>query len=91
MNARSTRKKVPKNELYKGLRGNKNALKGTEPLDSQLHVRTTPAEKIRFIRLAHEQGLKLSEWATNALNKYAEEQEARGEHRDATHIENSGS
>lgn len=70
--------KVAPDELYQGLRGNQNAAKEVRR-EAVLHTRTTPDKKLRYIRLANERGLKLSEWVDNALEKYAEEQEAQNE------------
>ena len=70
-------KKAEINERYQGLRGNTNAAKADGVRrEAMIHARTTPEAKIRFIRLANEQGLKLSDWINNALDKYADEQEA---------------
>lgn len=69
------RSKPASDELYQGLRGNQNAAK-EERRESTLHARTTPEKKIRYIRLANQQGIKLSEWISNALDKAAAEQEA---------------
>ncbi|WP_313473979.1 hypothetical protein [Atlantibacter hermannii] len=70
--------KVAPDELYQGLRGNQNAAKEVRR-ETVIHSRTTPEKKVRYIRLANERGLKLSEWVDNALEKYADEQEAKNE------------
>jgi len=82
--------KVAPDELYQGLRGNQNAAKEVRR-ESTIHARTTPEAKVRYIRLANEKGLKLSDWINNALDKYATEQEARSEQRDDAPTENGGS
>ncbi|NEG94097.1 hypothetical protein [Leclercia adecarboxylata] len=67
--------KVASEKLYQGLRGNQNAAKEVRR-EAVIHSRTTPEKKVRYIRLANERGLKLSDWINNALDKYADEQEA---------------
>jgi len=66
--------KVAPDELYQGLRGNQNAAKEVRR-EAVIHSRTTPEKKVRYIRLANERGVKLSEWVDSALEKYADEQE----------------
>lgn len=70
--------KIAPDELYQGLRGNQNAAKEV-CREAVIHSRTTPEKKVRYIRLANERGLKLSEWVDSALEKYADEQEASNE------------
>lgn len=70
--------KVAPDELYQGLRGNQNAAKEVRR-EAVIHSRTTPEKKVRYIRLANERGLKLSEWVDRALEKFADEQEAKNE------------
>lgn len=70
--------KVAPDELYQGLRGNQNAAKEVRR-EAVIHSRTTPEKKVRYIRLANERGLKLSEWVDSALEKYADEQETRND------------
>lgn len=68
------RPKPAPDELYQGLRGNQNAAKEVRR-EASIHARVTPDEKNYYIRLAHQRGLKLSEWMDNALKQYAKDQE----------------
>jgi len=50
-----------------GLHGNKNAAKGIKK-ESYIHVRCDQEDKAGWVKTAHSEGMKLSEWITLVLN-----------------------